>query len=173
MSSLEDTWRILGFPIHEHSPTVMNLDIHLENGQQVHFTPANVAQALQLLARLTLQAFFEPCQTNAFARTLFYCQVLEHHTLTLAKKWKWQEKGFALGCVYTVHPNNIECYFLLLLLHTVPGPTLFEYLKTINSEVCDTYQVTCLHLGLLKSNEQSTHWMKPPSVSLKGLVRPS
>jgi len=104
----------------------MKLDIHLENGQRVYFTPANVAQSLQRLVRSTLLAFFELCRTDAFACTLLYCQVPEHYILTLAKKWKQWEKGFALGRVYMVHPNNAEYYFLRLLLHTVPGQLRFS-----------------------------------------------
>ena len=37
-----------------------------------------------------------------------------------------------LGRVYTVHPNDTECYHLRLLLHTVRGPTSFEALRTFN-----------------------------------------
>lgn len=61
----------------------------------------------------------------------------------------------ALGRVYTVHPNNAECYYLRLLLHNVKGPTSFEYLRTIQNEECSTFQEACLRLGLL---EDEKHW---------------
>ena len=41
----------------------------------------------------------------------------------------------ALGRVYTVHPNNSECFYLRMLLHEVTGPTSFEALKTVNETV--------------------------------------
>ena len=42
ISSNEAVWRILSFPIREGYPTVIHLAVHLENGQLVHFTVANV-----------------------------------------------------------------------------------------------------------------------------------
>ncbi|GFX32033.1 ATP-dependent DNA helicase [Trichonephila clavipes] len=38
ISSNEAAWRIFGFPIHERDPAVVQLAIHLENGQRVFFT---------------------------------------------------------------------------------------------------------------------------------------
>lgn len=43
ISSNEAIWRILNFKIHEHHPTVVLLDIHLENDQRVYFTTENAA----------------------------------------------------------------------------------------------------------------------------------
>ncbi|EYB87952.1 hypothetical protein Y032_0254g286 [Ancylostoma ceylanicum] len=61
----------------------------------------------------------------------------------------------ALGRVYTVHPNNDECYYLRLLLHTVRGPTSFVDLKTVDGEVCETFKEACQKLGLLEDDQ---HW---------------
>ena len=99
ISSSEATWRILGFPIHDHSPTVTKLDVPLENGQRVYFTPENAVNILQRPARSTLLGFFELCQKDPFARTLLYPQVPQHYTLDSAKKWK--RKGLCFRtCVY-------------------------------------------------------------------------
>jgi len=38
-------------------------------------------------------------------------------------------------------------------------------LKTVNGEVCDTYQVACLHLGLLKSDEHWKHTLDEAALS--------
>ncbi|GBM44850.1 hypothetical protein AVEN_201095-1 [Araneus ventricosus] len=43
ISSNEEVWRILKFPIHERHPTVNHLSVHLENGQRVYFTTENAA----------------------------------------------------------------------------------------------------------------------------------
>ncbi|XP_023315517.1 uncharacterized protein LOC111693855 [Trichogramma pretiosum] len=61
----------------------------------------------------------------------------------------------ALGRLYTVHPNNQECFYLRLLLINVRGPTSFQDLKTINGQVCETYRDACYKLQLL---ENDTHW---------------
>ena len=74
ISSNEAVWRILGFP-HERYPTVVHLSIHLENGQRIYFTPGNLQQQLQAAPHTTLTAFFHLCRQDAFAKTLFYCDV--------------------------------------------------------------------------------------------------
>lgn len=61
----------------------------------------------------------------------------------------------ALGRVYTVHPNNPECFYLRLLLVNVRGPTSFENLRTVNGELCATYREACQRLNLL---EDDSHW---------------
>jgi len=38
ISSNEAAWRIMGFPIHERYPPVVQLSVHLQNGQRVYFT---------------------------------------------------------------------------------------------------------------------------------------
>jgi len=40
-------------------------------------------------------------------------------------------------------------------LHTVPGPTSFNQLKTVNGQCYLTFQSACLALGLL---EDDKHW---------------
>ena len=43
ISSNEAVWRILSFPIHERSPAVVHLAVHLQNGQRVYFLESNGA----------------------------------------------------------------------------------------------------------------------------------
>ncbi|GBM23565.1 hypothetical protein AVEN_122858-1, partial [Araneus ventricosus] len=58
ISSNEAVWRILNFPIHERYFTVINLSIHLENGQRVYITTENAAQCGQAPGETTLTSFF-------------------------------------------------------------------------------------------------------------------
>ncbi|VDK75242.1 unnamed protein product [Onchocerca ochengi] len=44
INSNEFVWRILPFPIHELCPADVHLIVHLENGQGVYFTAANIQQ---------------------------------------------------------------------------------------------------------------------------------
>ncbi|KAF0758990.1 ATP-dependent DNA helicase PIF1-like [Aphis craccivora] len=69
--------------------------------------------------------------------------------------WRGIKRDQALGRVYTIHPNNNECYYLRLLLHEVRGPTSFLKLKTVNSTIQPTYQTACKAIGLL---EDERHW---------------
>lgn len=69
--------------------------------------------------------------------------------------WPGIKKNHALERVYTIHPNNTECYHLRLLLHEVRGPTSFSDLKTVNGVLHPTYQSACRALSLL---EDDKHW---------------
>jgi hypothetical protein len=167
ISSNEAVWRILDFPIHERYPTVVHLAVHLENGQRVYFTEDNVHERVNEPPRTTLTAFFLLCQKDDFAKTLLYCNVPKYYTWDASgKTFKRRVQGTAvagysnvretdaLGRVYTVHPNNFECFFLRLLLHTVRGPTSFEALRTVNGRICETFREACQLHGLLEDDKQ-------------------
>ena len=168
ISSNEAVWRILDFPIHERHPTVVHLAVHLENGQRVYFTEENLYERVNEPPNTTLTAFFSLCQQDDFAKTLLYCDVPKYFTWNASEKkfkrriqgtavpvWNGIRSTGALGRVYTVHPNNFECFFLRLLLHTVRGPTSFADLRTVNGQVCTTFREACQIRGLL---EADTHW---------------
>ena len=96
ISSNEAAWRIFGFPIHERYPPIEHLDIHLENGQRVYYTPENAAQIAQAPARQTkLTAFFQLCIEEPFARTLLYSEVVIYFTWS-ENKWKRRKIGNAV-----------------------------------------------------------------------------
>ncbi|CAB3260749.1 unnamed protein product [Arctia plantaginis] len=64
-------------------------------------------------------------------------------------------KAKTLGRLYTVHPKQRECFYLRWLLVNVPGPTSFEFLRTVNGRIFNTYQDACRELQLL---EDDNHW---------------
>lgn len=141
--------------------------VHLENGQRVYFTEDNVREKVNEPPRTTLTAFFLLCQKDDFAKTLLYCDVPKYYTWDASGKvFKRRVQGVAvvgypnvretdaLGRVYTVHPNNFECFFLRLLLHTVRGPTSFEALRTVNGQICATFREACQLHGLLADDQQ-------------------
>lgn len=80
ISSNEAIWHILSFPIHEQSPAVVHLAVHLKNGQRVYFTDANVQQKALNPPGTTLTAFFTLCQNDAFAKKLLYSQIPTYYT---------------------------------------------------------------------------------------------
>jgi hypothetical protein len=115
-----------------------------------------------------LTAFFELCQEDDFAKSLLYPQVPKYYTWNTSRKVFCKGKqgarvqGYddiratdALVRVYTIHPNNADCYFLRLLLHVVQGPTSFASLKTVEGEECQTFREACQKLGLLENDQ---HW---------------
>ncbi|GFS15301.1 ATP-dependent helicase [Elysia marginata] len=70
------------------------------------------------------------------------------------------KKTDCLSRVYTVHPNNRECFYLRLLLHHVVGPASFQRLRTIQGHICNTYHEACNRLGLLENDAQWRDTMK-------------
>ncbi|GFT13829.1 uncharacterized protein TNCV_3023041 [Trichonephila clavipes] len=107
-------------------------------------TEGNAAERARFAPETTFTAFFNICNEDDFARTLFYHQIPRYYTWDSKNKmWSRRKIGQslfhhpgirstdAIGRVYTVHPNNSECFHLRLLLPEVPGPTSFQYLKTI------------------------------------------
>jgi hypothetical protein len=178
ISSNEAVWRILDFPIHERHPTVVHLAVHLENGQRVYFTEDNLHERVNEPPKTTLTAFLLLCQKDDFAKTLLYCDVPKYYTWDASgKRFKRRVQGTAvpghhdvretdaLGRVYTVHPNNFECFFLRLLLHTVRGPTSFEALRTVNGRVCSTFREACQVRGLLEDDAQWDATMSEAAVA--------
>lgn len=168
ISSNEAAWRIFNLPIHERDPTVMHLNVHLENGQRIYFTPDNLHQRMTDPPATTLTAFFSLCSSDSFAKTLLYCDVPQYYTWQPSRKTFQRRKlgkeveghpdirsSNALGRVYTIHPSNAECFYLRMLLHVVRGPTSFMHLRTVNGTVCQTYREACEKLGLLESD---AHW---------------
>lgn len=144
-----------------------NLHVHLENGQRVYFNEQNLQERLTNPPKSTLTAFFDLCKEDEFARTLLYSEVPEYYTWQNSeRKFQRRKRGtdvdaypgikreHVIGRVYTVHPNNAECYFLRLLLHEVRGPTSFTYLKTVDSVLHPTYRAACIALGLLEHDAQ-------------------
>ncbi|XP_055924623.1 uncharacterized protein LOC129956714 [Argiope bruennichi] len=100
--------------------------------------------------------------------TLIYSDVPRYFTWNKSgKKWEPRKQGKphpsitgifkakTLGRLYTVHPKQRECFYLRLLLVNVPGPTSFEFLRTFNGRVFNTYQDACRELHLL---EDDNHW---------------
>ncbi|GFQ70977.1 ATP-dependent DNA helicase, partial [Trichonephila clavata] len=184
ISSNEAVWRILSFSIHERYPTVVHLAVHLENGQRVYFTSENVRARAMSPLPTTLTEFFTLCRNDTFARTLLYSEVPTYFTCNLftlfyqlnlfyvflvlsTRKFQLRKQGRAvqghlnlystdaLGRLYTVHPNNAECFYVRLLLINVRGPTSFQELKTVNGHVCATFREACQKLNLL---ENDAHW---------------
>ncbi|GBP31765.1 Alpha-(1,6)-fucosyltransferase [Eumeta japonica] len=131
-----------------------HLAVHLENGQRVYFTTETAVQVAQNPRKTTLLAFFELCNEDEFAKTLLYHEVPQYYTwannkFTRRKRgenvvgYPGIKKDSALGRVYGVHPSQSECFYLRMLLHHVRGPTSFQYLKTVDGVLKETYQAAC------------------------------
>ena len=157
ISSTEAAWRILTFDIHEHYPPVETLAVHLPKQEMVTFNPENeTAETIENREGKdsTLTGLFTLCQQDDDAKTLRYVDVPQHYRWFQNKWVKRANNQFKLGRVYSVHPNQIEAFCLRLLLFKVPGPTSFEYLRTVDGETYESFQEACRHHGLLEDDQQ-------------------
>ena len=115
-----------------------------------------------------LTAFFALCQNDAFAKTLLYSEVPTYYTWNATRKtFERRKRGervdgqpgifkeTTIGRLYTVHPNQDECFFLRMLLVNVPGPTSFQQLRIVNGVTHATFRSACQALNLL---ENDRHW---------------
>ncbi|UYV63668.1 hypothetical protein LAZ67_2005272 [Cordylochernes scorpioides] len=76
ISSAEAVWRILGFSIHERSPPIVHLAVHLENGQRVYFTTANAENDTGVRKSDVLGRVYTVHPTNA---ECYYLRLLLFH----------------------------------------------------------------------------------------------
>ncbi|KAF2890734.1 hypothetical protein ILUMI_15439, partial [Ignelater luminosus] len=170
VSSNEAIWRIFSFAIHERHPTVVHLAVHLENGQRVYFNEWNAADRAARSSSTTLTSFFTVCQTDDFARTLLYADMPRYYIWNASSKLFQRRKqgtpveghsnvfaSDALGRIYTVHPNNDECYYLWDdmsedVLHRVRRQTLNPTLQ-MTAEIYNETLIMIEDMCLLMANK--------------------
>ena len=158
----EGVWRLLAFDLHEQFPAVLRLPVHLENQQHVrwhdqqHLTDILGDGPPDTPLTAWLKSNAKP--DHAFGKHLLYTDYAERFTYDAkTKQWKIRKRGLntVIGRMYFVLPNAGEVYFLRLLLHHVAGATSFQDLRTVNGNLCATFQEACVRRGLL---EGDTEW---------------
>ena len=114
VSCSEACWRLLGFSIHDRSPAVVTLQVHLPNGQRVLFNPQNAHGVAENPPNTTLTAYFDLCKSyttpetreptpdEQFVQQLLYSRVPEYFTLGNRKTWNARKKGKPV----TITDNN-------------------------------------------------------------------
>lgn len=84
---------VLSFPIHEIYPTIgVRLDVHLENGERIRFTPANSKDKMTIERKTILTAFFELRKQDQFDATLLKHEVRLYYTWN-SKKCNRRKQG--------------------------------------------------------------------------------
>jgi hypothetical protein len=108
-----------------------------------------------------LTEFFVACQRHSTAESqhavgLPYCDFPSKFTWDQrTKTWNPRRARFnTVGRVYFALPSTGERYYLRMLLYIVTYPLSFEYLRTYEDIVYDTFQQACMAWGLLESDEE-------------------
>lgn len=155
-------WRLFAFELHKISHTIVRLPVHLENYQNVYFTPGQEQERAQnaALARTKLTAFFALNTSDVEARQYLYHDIPVHYTWdTQRRRWNRRRNQMTretLVRMYVVNPLDRDRFHLRLLLLHKRGPQSFRDMKTVNGVVHNTYAAAAVALGLL---EDDTAWL--------------
>ena len=162
ISAPECVYRILSFPMHDHKPSVERLALHEKDNHVVTYNPLEETSD-DVLSRegirdTSLTAFFHACTKYPdLTANLLYPDVPSKFVLKNTngkKEWKPRRKGTSVGRVYFCPPSTGERYYIRMLLYHVPGPTSFEYLRTVNGVLKETFQDACAARGLLETDDE-------------------
>ena len=156
----EAIWRLMGFALHGNSPSVTRLQCHLPDQQPVTFDPDQETTQDVLNSdrahHTTLTEYFTACQKYPVqTQGITYDRMPQHFTWDKVNRtWTPRKKGFAYGRIYFVSPTAGERYYLRMLLCTVPQPTSFANLRTVNNTLHPTFKGACSARGLLISDDE-------------------
>ena len=148
--------------MHDESPNVCHLAIHLPGQQPVYFPDAADEEQIHdrmSTARTTLIAYFERNAEDEEARQYLYQDFPKKYTYKQnTRKWEKRQRGSgSIGRMYHCSPFAGEKYYLRLLLTVVRGATSFEHIRTVHGVQHNTFQAACQALGLL---EDDTEWIQ-------------
>src|ERR1043165_6006181 len=157
VSAPESVWRLFQYPMNDMSHTIIRLAVHLPLEQMVYFHEGqeNDALASAASADTTLTGFFKLNALDPQACDFVYHDIPMHYVFA-AKKWKRRQRGenTIIARMYHVSPNDVECYYLRLLLLHVKGPLSFDDIKTVNGQQYDSYLSAARALNLLADDNE-------------------
>lgn len=169
VSPPEAIWRIYRFPIHEMSPAVLSLQLHLDGCQMINFKKRTDLRTITnngAYSRTMLTQFFWMNSSNKVVKEkrLLYRNFREHFVWNKQTRvWKLRERGDVIGRIITANPCEGERYYLRMLLNHVPGPTSYSNLRTVQSSIYNTFREAAIAHGLLESDNSNEACMQEAS----------
>ncbi|XP_074351884.1 uncharacterized protein LOC141691036 [Apium graveolens] len=154
----EASWRIFGFDIRHHSPSVERLPIHLLGQKYLNFQ--NSADLENVCNNATskkskLKAWFVANSEFPQARNFTYSDFPTQFTwIKKTVKWKLRQRGDVVGRLAEVHATTGELLYLRMLLLRCKGALYFSQLRTIDGTRYDTFKEACGAFGLLNNDKQ-------------------
>ncbi|KAL3643571.1 hypothetical protein CASFOL_014386 [Castilleja foliolosa] len=156
----EASWRILNFPIHERTPALEILAVHLEDMQNVTFKENLRLQAIVRnlsFGKTTLTEWLESNKRDSDGLGLTY--------VSYSSKYRWDKKAriwiprvhlqnSAIGRLAYVHPSAGELFYLRMLLCHQCGCKSFADIRTVSNVIHTTYRSACEALGLLGDDKE-------------------
>lgn len=156
--STEATWRLLAFAISEMTPSVCQLQLHLDGQQFVSFKNNQTVDQIinnPIIKKTMLTKFFlmNKINNDAINLNLLYKEFPQHIVWSSSYKMcSHRKQQLTIGRIVTCHPTEGERYYLRLLLMNVRRPTSYEDLRTMNERCYTTFREAAEKRGLLRSN---------------------
>jgi hypothetical protein len=135
--------------------------VHLEFERLIRFVGddrdliTNIQRAIQKETKLT--AWFRLNQRSHTARRYLYAEIPIHFVWNPNNN-EWlptkQRGDFKLTRIHSVSPRQRELFFMRLLLLNVRGPTSFADLRTVNCQVCDTYEQVAVLRHIVQNDDE-------------------
>ena len=106
-----------------------------------------------------LTAFIQLNMTDRRANEFLYQEIINKYTYNKSKK-EWTERvnmvddPKVIGRLPFIYNKNDELFHLKLLLMHVRGPTSFEFLRTVNGRVYETFTDAAKALNLVENSQQ-------------------
>lgn len=157
VGSTEAVWRILEFPMHFQSHTIIRLDCHLPQCQNIYFREGGEREAVSNPSRSKLLAFFDLNINDPLANEYLYTELPMNYVWhNQGKKWKKRLRGVdkVISRLYVVSPKDVELFHLRLLLLHVRGPKSFEDLRMYNGVVYPTFVDACHARGIASNDNE-------------------
>ncbi|KAL3639082.1 hypothetical protein CASFOL_016989 [Castilleja foliolosa] len=156
----EASWRILNFPIHERTPAVEVLAVHLQDMQNV-----TLKENLKLQAIVRNPSFGKTTLTQWFESNKLDSDGLDLTYLNYSSRYRWYKTGMfwlsrvhlqnpGIGRLAYVHPASGELFFLRMLLCHQRGCKSFADIRTVCNVIHNTYRSACDALGLLGDDKE-------------------
>ncbi|KAJ0495305.1 putative helitron helicase-like domain-containing protein [Helianthus annuus] len=158
----EASWRILDFSLHERSPSVQVLAVHLENMQNVTFRERSRLQSVinnLSFGKTTLTEWFSNNnkESESDGLDLTYNDYPSRYRWELsAKVWlrRAQARPTAIGRLVYIHPTAGEIFYLRLLLCYQKGCKSYSDVRTVSGVTYTTFRGACEALGLLGDDRE-------------------
>ena len=171
LCDMEAVWSNLGFEDRYTSPSVQVLSFHLPNQQHVSFSE-NDGDKEKILknSETTLTAFFKLNKDFPLAREFLYLDICKFFTYCrISKKWKLRKQGVKdpdnfdllraeqISRMPVILPNGtrgMEPFALYMLLLKIKGPTSFEDLRKVGSEIFPTFKEAATALNIIEHDDE-------------------
>lgn len=159
VGSTESLWRLFQYEMHYQTHTLVRLDCHLPDMQNVYYTEGEEVAAINNLRKTKLLAFFLLNRHDQYANNLLYTEVPHSYVWnSTSKKWnrRINNSDKVIARLYAVSVKDVEKFHLRLLLLHVRGPTSFEDLRTHNGVLYNTF-VEAAYSRRIASNDNEWH----------------